>query len=43
VFCDDSFERLVCHWWKCVENGGNDNDVKRWIMVINWLISRFIC
>jgi hypothetical protein len=29
VFCDDSFERLVCHWWKCVENGGNDNDVKR--------------
>jgi hypothetical protein len=26
-FCDNSFEKLVNLWWKCVENG--DNDVER--------------
>jgi hypothetical protein len=23
-FCDDSFEKVVCYSWKCVESGGND-------------------
>jgi hypothetical protein len=23
-FCDDSFQKFVCCWWKCVESGGND-------------------
>ena len=41
AFCDDRCEKLFCCWWKCVGNGGDH--VERWIMVIKWFISRFIC